>query len=56
LLIAPIQPVKCFNCREPGHISKECTKPRNSINDIEEGEPEFEEDEDILEDSGKADA
>jgi hypothetical protein len=56
LPIAPTQPIKCFNCGEPGHISKECTKPRNSVNDIEEGEPEFEEDEDIPEDSGKADA
>jgi hypothetical protein len=56
LPIAPIQPIKCFNCGEAGHISKECTKPRNSVNDIEEGEPEFEEDEGAPEDSGKADA
>jgi zinc knuckle protein len=54
LPIAPAQPIKCFNCGEPGHISKECTKPRNSVNDIEEGEPEFEEDD--SEDSGKDNA
>lgn len=55
-LTAPTQPIKCFNCSEAGHISKECTKPRSSVNDIEEGEPEFEEAEDTLEESGKADA
>jgi hypothetical protein len=56
LPIAPVQPIKCFNCGEPGHISKDCTKPRSNINNIEEDEPEFEEDEDAPEDSGKADA
>jgi hypothetical protein len=50
LPIVPAQPIKCFNCGETGHISKECTKPRGNINDIEEDEPEFEED------SGKDDA
>jgi hypothetical protein len=56
LPIAPMQPIKCFNCSKAGYILRECTKPRNSVNDIKEGEPEFEEDEDALEDSGKADA
>jgi hypothetical protein len=53
LPIVPAQPIKCFNCSETGYISKECTKPRGNINDIKEDEPEFEEDEDIPEDSGK---
>jgi DNA-directed RNA polymerase subunit N (RpoN/RPB10) len=56
LPVVPTQPIKCFNCGETGHISKECTKPRGNINDIEEDEPEFEEVEDTPEDSGKVDA
>jgi hypothetical protein len=33
------QPVTCFNCKQTGHISRECPEPKRQLNvkDIEEG-------------------